>query len=580
MAFNSNGQISYFVLDSLTSGSKYGLEIIEYISQKTGGSFIMKKPTLYSCLTRMEKKGLVSSSYWGESELGGKRHYYSITEAGRENLETLAKEFENVTFDTEETEETVSSQEKVQYTNAALLEKAEEKSQQDDKQEDSPVFLQQGNLFDIVKQPTQQIDSSENDEEDDVAENQIDIFNMAPIAPENTLESLEEAQKQFESTEVEEPEEISQPVEEIKDDAKLLGDDEKVELSQFQEEQNQILYNSSNDFKKYRKKKSFSENQIEMTVAYETEEDEQLQRDRIAELKRSFLEAKNNNFQQPVYRDQPSTPAAVTATQQTESTTETEEDEVKDDAVLITGRLDSTEVPVQKKIAPTNIEVNIYDDNLPAPNRNSNLEPTYKDMMAKLFERKKEKQTKEIQPQAPITETFETEAATGSFSTYEHLKQHYQNYGIEFKEHKKSSVERNHNTNLLQFITSAFLLLFAGVGSAVFYAIIAATDNVFAKTSFMFYTLPAIFAVVVLYMLLKWKCFKSKKAVLLYNALANWAIFVLGTIVILIVNVICGMQAENMALYLTSLILPSLGLFLAFPINYHIKKFLYKKYAK
>lgn len=578
MAFNSNGQITYFVLDSLTSGSKYGLEIIEYISQKTNGTYIMKKPSLYSCLTRMEKKGLVSSSFWGESELGGKRHYYSITDAGKQTLATLAPEFENMTYEAEEDEEKPA--ERVQYTNAALLEKAEQPSQTP-AEEDQTVFLQQGNLFDMTKQPTQ-VDFDDEEDENDVAENQIDIFNMAPIAPENTLESLEEAQKQQSEETFEQIETIEEPAEivadEIKDDAKLLGDDEKVELSQYQTEQNQILYNSSNDFKKYRKKKSFSENQIEMAVAYETEEDEQLQKDRIAELKRSLLEAKNNNFQQPF---QPATTEEfVEEPAQQIQPTQAEMEEEKDDAVLITGRIDAHDVPVQKKIAPTNIEVNIYDDNLPAPNRNSNLEPTYKDMMAKLFERKREKQIKEDQPQSPVVETFEAQPIAGSFSNYEHLKQHYQNYGIEFKEHKKSTVERHHNTNLLQFITSAFLLLFVGISSAILYAIIATTGNIFDKTSFMFYALPAIFAVVTLFMLLKWKCFKSKKAVLLYNALANWAIFVLGTIVILIINVICGMQAENMVLYLTSLILPSIGLLFAFPINYHIKKFLYKKYAK
>ena len=580
MAFNSNGQITYFVLDSLSSGSKYGLEIIEYISQKTNGTYIMKKPSLYSCLTRMEKKGLVSSSYWGESELGGKRHYYSITDSGKQTLATLAQEFENATFDTEDDDanEVSAQTEKIQYTNAALLEKSQPEIQEQP-QEDAPVFLQQGNLFDITKQPVETEDDE--DDENDVAENQIDIFNMDPVEPENTLESLEEAVKQYTQTEVEE-ETVLQPAEEeivetVKDDAKLLGEDEKVELSQYQTEQNQIIYNSSNDFKKYRKKKSFSENQIEMAVAYETEEDEQLQRDRIAELKRSFLEAKNNKFQQPL---QPKIEEPSLAPQQpAPAILEPVEEDIKDDAVLITGRLDSHEVPVQKKIAPTNIEVNIYDDNLPAPNRNSNLEPTYKDMMAKLFERKKEKQIQEVQPQAPVVETFEPQLS-GAFSSYEGLKQHYQNYGIEFKEHKKSSVERNHNTNFLQFITSAFLLLFAGVGSAIFYAIIAATGNLFEKTTFMFYTVPALFAVVTLFMLLKWKCFKSKKAVLLYNSLANWAIFVLGAIVILIINVICGMQAENMVLYLTSLLLPSLALLLAFPINYHIKKYLYKKYAK
>ena len=578
MAFNSNGQITYFVLDSLTSGSKYGLEIIEYISQKTNGTYIMKKPSLYSCLTRMEKKGLVSSSFWGESELGGKRHYYSITDAGKQTLATLAPEFENMTYEAEEDEEKPA--ERVQYTNAALLEKAEQPSQTP-AEEDQTVFLQQGNLFDMTKQPTQ-VDFDDEEDENDVAENQIDIFNMAPVAPENTLESLEEAQKQQSEETFEQIETIEEPAEivadEIKDDAKLLGDDEKVELSQYQTEQNQILYNSSNDFKKYRKKKSFSENQIEMAVAYETEEDEQLQKDRIAELKRSLLEAKNNNFQQPF---QPATPEEfVEEPAQQIQPTQVEIEEEKDDAVLITGKIDAHDVPVQKKIAPTNIEVNIYDDNLPAPNRNSNLEPTYKDMMAKLFERKREKQIKEDQPQSPVVETFEAQPIAGSFSNYEHLKQHYQNYGIEFKEHKKSTVERHHNTNLLQFVTSAFLLLFVGISSAILYAIIATTGNIFDKTSFMFYALPAIFAVVTLFMLLKWKCFKSKKAVLLYNALANWAIFVLGTIVILIINVICGMQAENMVLYLTSLILPSIGLLFAFPINYHIKKFLYKKYAK
>ena len=84
----SSGQNTYLILDSLNDGSKYGLEIIEYISKKSGGNYIMKKPSLYSSLTRMEKKGLISSSFWGESELGGKRHYYSITSTGKKEYES------------------------------------------------------------------------------------------------------------------------------------------------------------------------------------------------------------------------------------------------------------------------------------------------------------------------------------------------------------------------------------------------------------------------------------------------------------------------------------------------------------
>ena len=80
MAFNSSNQISFLILDSLSNGSKYGLEIIEFISQKTGGNYILKKPTLYSCLTRMEKKGFVYRVAMGASRYRAK---LLLTEKGR-----------------------------------------------------------------------------------------------------------------------------------------------------------------------------------------------------------------------------------------------------------------------------------------------------------------------------------------------------------------------------------------------------------------------------------------------------------------------------------------------------------------
>ena len=129
MAFTSNGQVQYLILDSLSDGSKYGLEIIEYITKKTHGGYILKKPTLYSCLTRLEKKGLVSSSFWGESEFGGKRHYYALTDEGKENLEILRKEFAGINFE---------------VLNQRELEEEEESEQK-------PVFLEQKNLFDYAK---------------------------------------------------------------------------------------------------------------------------------------------------------------------------------------------------------------------------------------------------------------------------------------------------------------------------------------------------------------------------------------------------------------------------------------------
>lgn len=77
------GHIDTIILKSLYHGDKYGLEIIQEIEEKSNGSYELKQPTLYSCLKRLESQGLISS-YWEDSEIGGKRHYYKLTDQGKE----------------------------------------------------------------------------------------------------------------------------------------------------------------------------------------------------------------------------------------------------------------------------------------------------------------------------------------------------------------------------------------------------------------------------------------------------------------------------------------------------------------
>lgn len=623
MAFNSNGQIQFLVLDSLSHGSKYGLEIIEFISQKTGGNYIMKKPTLYSCLTRMEKKGLVSSSYWGESEFGGKRHYYTITNEGKKVLEQLAPEFEDMQFSTEND----SSEGTAFHESSNAVSSEYNSADQETMKEDKPIFLQQDSIFNMVKSEenknSQTISAQQTNEDDEVVENQMDFFSYQPEQSEtvenktetfsfdNSAENTDaqtdsnSTEELNENTEDQDYEKIQyyqniletnsypqQPeTEEIKDDAKLLDEDEKLTLTPFQEEQNRRLYDTSSELKKYRKKKSFSENQIEMSVVYENAEDREIQKARIEQLKQSMLNARQNGFdniQQPATFDQSQTTenssqAGIDSgfSYKKEEISEdvvSGEEERKDDAIFITNpRIDESQIPIQKKITPPNIEVNIYDDNLPAPKRDSNLEPTYKDMMAKLFERKKEKKQTEYIPQ---TEESQNYSDMESFADYGTLKKYYAGHGIDFKEYKKTSVERNHNTNLLKFISSTILLLLAGVGCGVLYGILSAVGLTKAETNFMYYTLPILFLVYCIYTLIVYKVSISKKAVLIYNSIINWAVFVLASIVVLVINIICGMQYETMGEFLTTLLVPILGLLIAFPVNYYIKKFIYKKFAK
>ncbi len=87
------GNVDTVILRVLYDGDRYGYDMIKAINAKSGGSLI-KQPTLYACLKRLEKQGFISS-YWDASESnGGKRKYYTLTDSGREVFVTYKNEFE------------------------------------------------------------------------------------------------------------------------------------------------------------------------------------------------------------------------------------------------------------------------------------------------------------------------------------------------------------------------------------------------------------------------------------------------------------------------------------------------------
>ena len=74
-----------YILKALENGEKYGYEIIDSVNKISYNKLEIKQATLYSTLKRLEQKKLINS-YWKDSDIGGKRHYYFITEAGRKFL--------------------------------------------------------------------------------------------------------------------------------------------------------------------------------------------------------------------------------------------------------------------------------------------------------------------------------------------------------------------------------------------------------------------------------------------------------------------------------------------------------------
>ena len=77
-----------FILLELAECDKYGFELTKNIETKSNGLLVIKQPTLYTVLKKLEKSKFISS-YWEDSEIGGKRHYYKLTDNGKLQVSTL-----------------------------------------------------------------------------------------------------------------------------------------------------------------------------------------------------------------------------------------------------------------------------------------------------------------------------------------------------------------------------------------------------------------------------------------------------------------------------------------------------------
>lgn len=82
----ARGQLSTVILMTLLERDKYGYEIIDEVLKTTQGKVSIKQPSLYSSLKRMEDQNIISS-YWRDSDIGGRRHYYHLTDLGKKHLE-------------------------------------------------------------------------------------------------------------------------------------------------------------------------------------------------------------------------------------------------------------------------------------------------------------------------------------------------------------------------------------------------------------------------------------------------------------------------------------------------------------
>ena len=87
-----SGSTTLLVLSLLSTGDKYGYEMIAELDARSDHTFALKDGTLYPILHSLEKEGAVKS-YTREADTGRTRKYYHITQKGLRALDEQKKEW-------------------------------------------------------------------------------------------------------------------------------------------------------------------------------------------------------------------------------------------------------------------------------------------------------------------------------------------------------------------------------------------------------------------------------------------------------------------------------------------------------
>jgi len=90
------GTLDLLVLRTLRLGPMHGWAISERIQQISEGVLEVNQGSLYPALHRLEHQGWVEAE-WGISELGRRARFYTLTAAGRKQVDLESKNWTRLT---------------------------------------------------------------------------------------------------------------------------------------------------------------------------------------------------------------------------------------------------------------------------------------------------------------------------------------------------------------------------------------------------------------------------------------------------------------------------------------------------
>jgi PadR family transcriptional regulator, regulatory protein PadR len=80
------GTLDMLILKALSLGALHGYGVIQRIRQMSDEMLTVEQGSLYPALYRIEQRGWVSSD-WDTNETGRRAKFYTLTKAGRRQLE-------------------------------------------------------------------------------------------------------------------------------------------------------------------------------------------------------------------------------------------------------------------------------------------------------------------------------------------------------------------------------------------------------------------------------------------------------------------------------------------------------------
>ena len=90
------GTLDLMVLKTLESmGPLHGYRIARRIEQVSSDTLSMNQGTLYPALLRLQQRGWIKAA-WGVTETGRRAKFYSLTRAGRKQMEEQTANWERI----------------------------------------------------------------------------------------------------------------------------------------------------------------------------------------------------------------------------------------------------------------------------------------------------------------------------------------------------------------------------------------------------------------------------------------------------------------------------------------------------